>query len=294
MNRICIVGAGGYVGRHLVERLREQGASVQALSSRDGTGIDPRTGLLPADLRLQEGLDAVVFAAQSPYYRQVPEMAWHLQAVSCVSAVQAAVAAQRAGARRFIYLSTGNVYAPSFEPLSEDAPVSGAQWYPLSKLQGEQSLSMLRPKLEVCVVRVFAIYGPDQTDKLVPRLAASVDQRNAITLAHRHAAMPDAGLRLNPCHIEDAVAVLSRLAIEGGPPLLNLAGPDTVGVGDIARIWGRLRGIEPRLQSDPAIRKFDLIGDTRLLRSYTDQAFLSIEEGLARIAAVTPQEAQRC
>lgn len=288
MKRICIVGANGYVGRHLAAALAAQGVAVQALSSRDGTGIDPRTGLLPPDLRLEEGLDAVVYAAQSPHYRQVPEMAWHLQAVSCVSAVQAAVAAMRAGARRFVYLSTGNVYAPSFEPLGEEAPVSDAQWYPLSKLQGERSLALLRPQLDVSIVRVFAIYGPDQPDKLVPKLAASVDAGRTLTLAYRRAGEPDAGLRLNPCFIDDAVAVLSKLAREGGPAVLNLAGPEVVGVKDIAETWARLRGTQARFQADAQTRAFDLIANDRLLRSYTDHRFLSLQEGLARIAAATP------
>jgi nucleoside-diphosphate-sugar epimerase len=290
LNRICIVGASGYVGSHLAAGLRRQGISVQALSSRDGTGIDPSTGLLPIDLRLDEGTEAVVYAAQSPHYRQVPEMAWHLQAISCVSAMQAAAAARRAGARRFIYLSTGNVYSPSFDPLSEDAPTSGAQWYPLSKLQGEQSLALLRPAIDVTIVRVFAIYGPHQPDKLVPRLAASVDQRRPVMLAYRETGVPDRGLRMNPCYIDDAVAVLTQLALEGGPPVLNLGGPEVVGVKDIAECWGRLRGVEPIFQSDRSARSFDLIGDTRLLHSYSDHRFLSMDEGLARIAAATPVE----
>lgn len=283
MNRICIVGAGGYVGLHLAAALRSRGIDVLGLSSRDGTGIDPATGLLPPGLRL-DGVDAVVYAAQSPHYRDVPQMAWHLQSVACVAAMQAATAAVRAGARRFIYLSTGNVYESSFEAHAETAPVSGAQWYPLSKLQGEQSVSMLRSYLDVSIVRIFAIYGPQQPDKLVPKLTASVDQRRTVTLGYREKGVPDAGLRLNPCYIDDAVAVLEQLALEGGPQVLNLAGPEIVGVRDIAQAWGRLRDIEPVFAEDANTRSFDLIGDTALLRQFTSRRFLTPAEGLARMA----------
>jgi nucleoside-diphosphate-sugar epimerase len=289
LNRISIVGASGYVGRHLTAALARQGVEVNALSSRDGTGIDPRTGLLPPDLKLPEGTEAVVYAAQSPHYREVPAMAWHLQAVGSVAATQAALAAQRAGARRFIYLSTGNVYQPSFEPLAEDAPVSGSQWYPLSKLQGEQSLAMLRPALDVTVVRVFAIYGPDQDDKLVPKLAASVDQGRTVTVAYRREGVADSGLRFNPCHVDDAVAVLSQLALQGGPEVINLAGPDVVGVADLARTWARLRGVEAHLAAAPGVRPFDLVGDTTRLTRWTRHRFIGIDEGLARIAHATPR-----
>lgn len=285
MKSICIVGANGYIGRHLADSLVAAGSRVISMSSRDNTGLDASTGLMSPDFRFEGGIDAVVYAAQSPHYRQVPDMAWHLQAVNAVSPVQVAVAAMKAGAKRFIYLSTGNVYAPSFEPLPESSPVAGEQWYPLSKLHGEQSLALLRPAMEINIVRIFAIYGPGQSDKLVPNLVASVDQRKPITLSGRSEGVPDTGLRLNPCYIDDAIRVLSTLVHEGGPPVLNLAGPDIVGVKDIAEIWGRLKGIEPVFQAASALRRFDLIADDTLLRSIAKQSFVTFDEGLARVVA---------
>jgi nucleoside-diphosphate-sugar epimerase len=286
MTKICIVGANGYVGRALTVSLRQTGADVLALSSSDGTGINPVTGLLPKELQL-DGVETVVYAAQSPHYRQMPDMAWHLQAVNCVSAVRAATAAVQAGAKRFVYLSTGTVYAPSFEPLNESAPVSGSQWYPLSKLQGEHSVSMLANCLDVHLVRIFAIYGPEQTDKLVPRLCASVDEGRQLTLSFRQAGQPDGGLRLNPCYIDDAVRALTDLAHRGGPRVMNLAGPQVVSVRDIAETWARLRGRQVLLVPDRAIRPFDLIADDSLLRAWAGRPFLSVDEGLARMAAHT-------
>jgi nucleoside-diphosphate-sugar epimerase len=289
VNKTCIIGANGYVGRHLADHLRSQGRPVLELSSRDGTGIDPATGLLPPDLTL-DGVGAVVFAAQSPHYRNVPAMAWHLQAVNCVSAVQAAVAAATAGAARFVYLSTGNVYAPSFDPLSETSPVSDSAWYAWSKLQAERSLDLLRDRIEVNVVRVFGIYGPDQPDKLVPRLCASVDEGRAITLAYRDHAEPDTGLRINPCYIDDAVDVLDGLVRAGGPAVMNLAGPEVVGVRDIAETWARLRGREAKFQADTARRTFDLVADDHLLRATHPRTMLGLEEGLARVAAALREQ----
>lgn len=283
MTKICIIGANGYIGRHVSQDLMKRGHEVTALSSRDGTGIDPQTGLLPTSLHL-DGVEAVIFAAQSPHYRNVPKMAWHLEAVACAAALQAATAAQQAGVRRFVYLSTGNVYAPSFEPLTEEAPVSMAQWYPMSKLHGEQALMALSQVIQITLLRIFAVYGPGQDDKLIPRLASQVDARKAVTLSYRNPGTPDSGLRLNPCYIEDSVAVIRQLALEGGPSVLNLAGPDIVGVRDIASVWGKLRGIEPIFEPDAKARAFDLIGDTTRLRAYAGHRFIGIEEGLARMA----------
>jgi UDP-glucose 4-epimerase len=284
MIKICIVGSNGFVGRHLTLDLRSRGYEVLALSSRDGTGIDPRTGLLPTDLDLR-GVEAVIYAAQSPHYRNVPEMAWHLEAVACSAALQAAVAAQRSGAKRFVYLSTGNVYAPSFEPLAEDAPVSAAHWYPMSKLHGEQALTALASLIQISILRIFALYGPGQDDKLIPRLAAQVEAKRPVTLCYRTPNVPDAGLRLNPCYIDDGIAVIRQVALEGGPTTLNLAGPEIVGVRDIASSWARLRGIDPIFEPDVRGRGFDLVGDTTKLSQFTSRYFVGLEEGLARMAS---------
>jgi len=283
LTKICIIGANGYIGRHVSQDLVERGHTVVSLSSRDGSGINPETGQFPSGLTL-EGVEAVIFAAQSPHYRNVPEMAWHLEAVACVAALQAANAAKRAGAKRFIYLSTGNVYAPSFDPLAEDAPVSMAQWYPMSKLHGEQALAALSQVIQVTLLRIFAVYGPGQDDKLIPRLAAQVDAQKIVTLGYKDPLVPDSGLRLNPCYIEDSVAVIRQLALEGGPGVLNLAGPDVVGVRDIAMTWGQLKHKEPVFEPAASARAFDLIGDTARLCDYTGRRFIGIEEGLTRIA----------
>ena len=124
----------------------------------------------------------VYYLAQSPRYRQTPEQSAHLFAVNCVAATQAAEAARRAGVNRFIYASTGNVYQSSFLPLAETAPVRRDNWYALSKVMGEDALALYRPYLDITIARIFGVYGPQQTDKLVPMIAERIKARLPIFL----------------------------------------------------------------------------------------------------------------
>lgn len=284
MMTICVVGSGGFVGGHLVTALRSLGHRVLGLSSSDGSGIDPQTGLLPAHFAFAEPVDAVVYAAQSPHYRNTPALAWHLQAVSTVAPVQAAVAAMKAGAKRFVFLSTGNVYQPSFEPLSEQSLASSTQWYPLSKLHGEQALALLRPSLSVHVLRIFGVYGPGQQEKLVANLATSIAQGKPIALAPRQINQPDGGLRINPCHVSDAVQVIVRLLQQGGPDLLNVAGPDVASVRDMATQLADAIGRPVIWQAAERPRGFDLVADTRCLESVCPWPFVRLAHGLREVA----------
>jgi len=285
MTTVVVIGANGYIGRHVVAYMKAKSINVIALSSRDGSGLNPQTGVFPASFAFEENVDSVIYAAQSPQYRNVPDAAWHLLAVNSVAPVQVAMAAERAGAKNFVYLSTGNVYKSSYEPLKETDEVLGTHWYPFSKIQGEQALLLLRSKLQVTLVRVFGVFGPDQTEKLIPNLIESVEMGKPVVLAPRYMDVPDGGLRINPCYIDDAVDVLAALACRGGPSILNLAGPQVVSVKEIAQMWAKIRGLEPVMSDGSVPRTMDLIADIELLKAYVGKSPRSFEQGLAQLAS---------
>ncbi len=278
-----VIGSTGYMGRHLMAGLAATGLPAVGASSSDGTGIHPDTGLLPDSFAVPAGTGAVVYMAQSPRYRD-PDQAAHVLAVNVVSAVKAAVAARKAGVQRFIYVSTGTVYAPSFDPLAENAPVFGADWYSLSKIQGEQAVHMFRNDMEVHVVRPFGVYGPGQTGRLVPNLMASIQEGRTITLQGRPDDPSDAdGLRISLCHVDDATRILIHLIQHGGPVCLNLAGEEAASIRTLATLLGELMGCPPVLATATAFRNFDLVADIGLLRQIPPMMFMSLREGLASL-----------
>jgi UDP-glucose 4-epimerase len=278
-----VIGSTGYMGRHLMAGLAAAGMPAVGASSSDGTGIHPDTGLLPDGFSVAVGVSTVVYMAQSPRYRD-SDQASHVLAVNMVSAVRAAVAARKAGARRLIYLSTGTVYAPSFDPLAEDAPVRGADWYSLSKIQGEQAVQMFRDDMDVHVVRPFGVYGPGQTGRLVPNLMASIREGRTITLQGRRDAPDDAdGLRISLCHVDDATRILIHLIQQGGAACLNLAGEQAASIRTLATLLGELLGCPPVLASATAFRNFDLVANIGLLRQIQPMAFTPLRQGLATL-----------
>ena len=117
--RVAIFGSGGYVGQRLVERLSREGVETIPYSSGAPGTFDPSSGVICEDIRIPAGTDCVVYLSQSPRYREMPAGSGHLWGVNVLSAIRVANLARQAGARRFVHASTGNVYEPSFSPLSE-------------------------------------------------------------------------------------------------------------------------------------------------------------------------------
>lgn len=282
--KITAIG-GGFIGARLVTNLRSGGNAVHVASSSDGTGIVAASGLLSEDFSFPEGTQAVIYLAQSPHFRSMPERASHLLAVNCLSVVRAAVAARRAGVQRFVYVSTGTIYAPSFAPLSESAALNRSNWYALSKIQAEECIQLFRNDFEVVVCRPFAIYGEGQAARLIPNLIRSVKQNQSITLQPATRGERDGGLRLSLCHVDDAAGSLARMVLGGGVSLVNLAGDEHFSVEDIARLIGRKLGIEPNVAVAENPREGDLVSDSKVFSSYWSQSLIPFDKGLDRVLA---------
>ena len=260
-----VIGANGYIGRYLTKALLDVGQDVVCISSGDNSGISLSTGLFPTDFSLPKNVDTVYYLAQSPRYRQTPEQSSHLLSVNCIAAVQAAEAARQAGVRRFIYASTGNVYQHSFLPLDESAPVNRQDWYALSKVMAEDALALYRPYLDITIARIFGVYGPKQTDKLVSILAGKIIKGEEIFLDRNPTDLDDLdGLVVSLMYIDDLVEGLILLKDATACDYINLAGEEAVSIRKLSIELANTMGVTPKISVRENYRMFNLISDNSM------------------------------
>ncbi len=279
--RIAILGARGYLGRHLVTFLRRMGVEVFPFSSQTEGNIDPRTGVLSDAFLLPEAIDTIVYLAQSPFYHNVLENFSHVINVNVSSAVKVAECARKKRVQRLIYASTGNVYTPSFGPISEATPLKKRNGYIMSKVWAEEALSLFRDDFQLILLRPFGIYGPGQTNKLIPNLLDSIFQGREIYLERNPQNSSDhGGLRISLCYIDDAVKMLSQLITQGGPPYLNIAGDRAVSIREMVTLMSEYLKRDCRVSLSEKYRQSDLIADISLLTETLKPRFTSLEDGL--------------
>jgi GDP-4-dehydro-6-deoxy-D-mannose reductase len=183
IGRVLVTGASGFVGSHLVPRLRERGAEVFAL------GTDPASpsieahlaATFTADLRQPDPVRAAVASAR-------PDAIVHLAALSSAgrsfadpSATFAVntigtwnvliAARDEAPAARVLVVSSGEVYGPQSEGArtSEDAPFRPVSPYALSKAAAEAiaETAARNWNLDVVRTRSFSHTGPGQSPTFV-------------------------------------------------------------------------------------------------------------------------------
>ncbi|MBI2265952.1 MAG: NAD(P)-dependent oxidoreductase [Armatimonadetes bacterium] len=279
--RTLVIGSQGFIGKRLVALLRKRGDQVDESSSSKPGGIDPVTGCLSDGFSIKADTEAVVYLAQSPYYHQTSGKVPEIINVNMATAVRVAELSRKAGVKRFVYASTGSVYAQSFEPLSERHPLQRTNWYVLSKIHAEEALSLYQHDMEVLVVRPFGIYGPGQVGKMVPNLLDLVRAGKTLFIQRNPRDPSDLdGLRVSLCYIADAVRILAELIEGGGPDCVNIAGGEVASIRKIATLMGGYLGAEPGFEILEEYRQTDRIADISVLVRSLAPKFTDLEEGI--------------
>lgn len=261
--RVVLTGASGLVGSALVGLLA--GMTDLVAVGRSPGGLETTTEWIEADLcqprladRLPRSVDAVVHLAQSRHYREFPSRAADIFGVNVAATTQLLDWAHRAGARTFVYASSGGVYTHDRTcPNKDDVgwPRQPLGYYLASKQAAEVLAEAYTEVMTIVVLRFFFVYGPGQAETmLIPRLLRSVVGGRPITLDGRN------GLRTNPVYVGDAARAVAAALTLPTSALINVAGPEVLCLREIAEAIGHAVGTPPMFinrESEPR----DLIGD---------------------------------
>jgi UDP-glucose 4-epimerase len=290
--KVLIAGASGFLGLRTVEQLRKRDAEITALARGVSRTVLEARGcrVVVNDLGGEEALpdlphhEVALFLAQSSAHRAGPAGRPDVIRVNLLGLAQFLDAARRAGVRRLLYFSSGSVYAPSFEPLGEAAPLGGTDFYALSKRLGEELATSYRDSFEVLVLRVFALYGPGQRGRMIPDIIARVARGKPVVLNPRAAneSLPG-GLEVTPCNVDDAARITVELAVGRVQGVLNLAGADRVSVREIAEQAGRVLARAPIFEVHSTTRSGNLVADVSQLTLQVGKEFVPFRTGLEAV-----------
>ncbi len=286
MKRILLTGGSGLVGSYLIplladeanlhllsrtppESLRQELRGMIVYHAMD-LGNEFSTASLPSEL------DAVIYLAQSNNFRDFPASAVEVFTVNVAAPVRLIDYARRAGARQFIFVSSGGVYGGGHHPLREDSsiPANGTRgFYAASKYAAETALSEYARVLDVVLLRPFFVYGKGQhRQMLIPRLIDQVRSGVPVTL------QGEDGISINPIHATDAAqAVKAALAIKGSHTI-NIAGPEVLSLRGICEEIGRRVDREPTFLVKPEAK--DLVADITRMAQALHVPVIHFAEGI--------------
>jgi GDP-4-dehydro-6-deoxy-D-mannose reductase len=168
MINIIVTGATGFIGKHLVPRLRVDGHKVYPVASKYGDIAEPTTWRGFPDANVVVHLAARTFVPDS----------WSRSAeylrINLLGTVQALEFCRTQGAR-LVFLSSYMYGEPKFLPITESAELAARNPYALSKLLAEKACQFYAENfgVRVTILRPFNAYGAGQSPTfIVPSIIA--------------------------------------------------------------------------------------------------------------------------
>lgn len=255
-----MTGATGFIGVQLVGKLRDRGDQVAALVRTPAKAEEiVRLGceVIEGDLSDQEairrgaqGADAI-FHVGAMYKVGIPPSEHPIMHDANVRGTERVLdAAKEAGARRVIYVSTGNVYGNTRGKVVDESyvrpqPPDFLSYYDQTKYEAHQvALDRIAKGAPIVIVQPGGVYGPGDPSEL----GNMIDQTRTGKLKLRM--FPDAGF--NFVHVADlAEGVL--LAHDAGRigESYNLAGPKST-IGELVDKTAVISGRRPPRLTMPA------------------------------------------
>jgi len=269
MKKILVTGATGKVGSRFVSRILAKGYDVRILVRDDAKaaplvtlGAKAVTGDLNSPDSLPpavHGIDAVIHMAA--YFRTFTDNGGIIK-TNHAGTVALARASRAAGVKRFVFVSTGNVYGPELHrPAKEDDPLptNDPRAYSASKIAAEHALISLHEStgFDVRILRLGFVYGDKD-----PHIAEIIP---VLKQWKRHS-----GSRMHMVHhLDVAQALILLLQTDGlDGEIFNLADDAPVSLYELVDSFGRVADtFDPAEGALP--NPFEGIMDVSKIRSKT-------------------------
>lgn len=288
--KVAVVGGAGFIGSHVSIFLKERGFDVVVVDSLERANSADVLGeagvpLIVADVRRDElpGADVYIHAAAYIDVEESWERPYEYAVNNAAATLRLAKRALEIGAF-LVYVSSAAVYGqPRYLPVDEGHPTEPTSPYGLTKLWGEQAVSLYsKVGLRHAVVRPFNVYGPRQRGPYAGVIARFVERA-------RRGLPPiiygDGKQTRDFIHVSDVASLIAAVVERGAEGTYNAGTGRAVSVAQLARLIARLAGLDADPVYAPS-RPGDIrhsVADIRRARTLGWEPRIRLEDGVRQL-----------
>ena len=299
--KAVVTGGAGFIGSHVVERLRQDGHEVRVIDNLS-TGRLENLAALQGDKKVTfhkqdagdrkklaavlKGADWVFhLAALADIVPSIVEPAKY-HAANVDTTVTVLEAARAAGIKRFIYAASSSCYGmPEKYPTPETAPTWPMYPYALTKYVGEQYVMHWNQVygLPAISLRLFNVYGPRS------RTSGTYGAVFGVFLAQKLAGKPftvigDGEQARDFTYVTDvASAFVTAAESQVSGEIFNVGSGGTYSINELVKLLGGPVVHVPKRPGEPD-KTYAHTGKIRKALNWTPQ--VSFREGVRRMTAV--------
>ena len=270
MKPVCVTGADGFIGSHLVERLLTAGYHVRALSQYNSFGYrgwldfsperdNKKLEVISGDIRDYQCVNnfikdagAVLHLASLiaiPYSYQAVQSYIDTNITGTFNVMQAA---REHAIERVIHTSTSEVYGTAQSvPITETHPLNAQSPYAATKIAADQmALSYYRSfDLPVIILRPFNTYGPRQSARaVIPAIITQLlDGQQELHLGALH---PTRDFNYVTDTADGFIAALTAPLNKIVGQVINLGSGFEISIGDTANMIAEIMGCSIKIRCD--------------------------------------------
>ena len=193
--RQLVTGGAGFIGSQLVNRLLTMKVGPVRAFDNESRGQFPSTprphlecirGDIrePSDLRrAMQGCDLVFHLAAEATVMGCEHRPLDAHEVNTTGTLTVLRIAKELGVSRVVVASSREVYGEGCElPVRESTPMRPKNVYGATKAAAEAYCSWTASALQVAVLRLSNVYGPGDTDRVIPRFIADAQKNRPLTV----------------------------------------------------------------------------------------------------------------
>ena len=241
MPKVLITGGAGFIGSAIAAQCVQKGLQVRVFDLVKSKTPGVEESLVGSILDPYEvswavrGCDLVIHAAAALGVHRTETRRLECLYINIQGTVNVLEAAVKEKAKKILFTSSSEVYGDQDLPVfAEDSPVSPKSNYAITKLVGEEYLRAYEASygLQYTVVRLFNVYGENQSDQFVIPLFADAVSKGASPLIYG-----DGNQSRSFCHVEDAArgAVAALLSPKTNSQIFNVGNDrEPVSIRDLA------------------------------------------------------------
>lgn len=250
--KILITGSSGYLGGNTARAALDRGHQVVGLDVKPSGRRHPDYSEFTADITDRDAVNLAAVGCGAVFHlaaalAQFEPDEKRMREVNVDGTANALAAALEVGARKFVYVSSVEVYGIDVPtPCGEDAPINPVCQYGFDKVEGENMCrAYLETGLDVTVLRPPTINGPGQNEPFL------VEQMEAISKG-KSTLLPGGGrTKLQMVHVDD-VATAMFLALDNSRSkgeVMNICSDDVPTLKELALHLYEHAGNKPKFIS---------------------------------------------